>query len=313
MKKYLNYLFFIFLFCFSLNVHAYGNWAIGGMEYNGFRTFIKGHNYNIQTTSTAGNSSYNYFSYMLLCVEPNSFDSLWVADSHKAFVDFSFNQTSFPCSYSGSEYTAGRYFELMISGYGQYGIWFRPSRDISIEVKSYELYDTSSLDTFKWRYPSSSVNTQEIENKLNTAEKTRKGILKTLIDLPKNIVNLFIDGFKKLFIPSSSFFKDKFTELNEFFTKKLGILFYPFELFNDFIDLLFNFMKKGDGILKIPDIREPFSKHILIHSVNYNLGNDFKTLLGDYYVIYEGFMYSIIFLLFINFLRKYWKDIVEGS
>lgn len=311
MKKYFKYFMIVFLLFLSFNVKAYSNWAIAGEEFTGFRSHIKGYNYNLQTSTYTANSSTNYDAYMLLCVEPNSFDQIWVQSAFKELVSFDYNQTNVPCSYTGSSYDAGRYFELKIAGEGSYGIWFRPSRDISIEVKKYELFDSFYYDSFKWKFSSFTVDTKKIENNLEEAEKTRKGILKTLIDLPKNIVNFLIDGFKKLFIPNDNYFKDKFTQLNDFFSKKLGILFYPFDLFKDFINLLLEFSAKGDGIIKIPDIREPFSNNILIKATNYNFGGDFKTALGKYYGLYQSSMYTIFFILFINFIRKYWKDIVE--
>lgn len=154
---------------------------------------------------------------------------------------------------------------------------------------------------------------KEAENTRKEAEKTRKGILKTIIELPKKVVDLFIEGFKKLFIPKDGFIKDKFNELFNFISDKLGILFYPFELISDFFKMIIDFCLPGDGILEIPTIKEPFSGVVLIEGVSYNFGLDFKTALGEYYSLYQTFVYGICILLFSKFLYNYYLYIVEGK
>lgn len=154
---------------------------------------------------------------------------------------------------------------------------------------------------------------KEAQNSRNEAEKTRKGILKTIIELPKKIVNLIVDGLKSLFIPKDGFIKDKFNDLFSLLKDKLGILFYPFDLIVDFFNLIIDFCKTGDGILDIPTIKEPFSGVILIEGVSYNFGKDFKTALGEYYGLYQSFVYGICILLFSKFLYNYYLYIVEGK
>lgn len=154
---------------------------------------------------------------------------------------------------------------------------------------------------------------KEAQNSRNEAEKTRKGILKTIIELPKKIVNLIVDGLKSLFIPKEGYINDKLTELLSFIRDKLGILFYPFELISDFFNMIIDFCKPGDGILEIPTIKEPFSGVILIEGISYNFGRDFKTALGEYYSLYQSFVYGICILLFSKFLYNYYLYIVEDK
>lgn len=154
---------------------------------------------------------------------------------------------------------------------------------------------------------------KEAQNSRNEAEKTRKGILKTIIELPKKIVNLIVDGLKSLFIPKDGFIKDKFNELFTFISDKLGILFYPFELISDFFKMIVDFCIPGDGILDIPSIKEPFSGVVLIQATSYNFGKDFKASLGEYYGLYQSIIYGICILLFCKFIYNYYRYIMEGK
>lgn len=149
---------------------------------------------------------------------------------------------------------------------------------------------------------------KEAQSSRNEAEKTRKGILKTIIALPTKI----LDGFKNLFIPKDGFFKDKFNELISFIQDRLGILFYPFEFISDFFKLIIDFCTVGDGILEIPTIKEPFSGNVLIQATSYNLGADFKTTLGEYYGLYQSIIYGISIFLFVKFLAMYFKYTIGG-
>lgn len=255
--------------------------------------------------------------------------------TYKVQEDIEIINTGQQCWFTGSSYDRGRvvvfqfkhnYEDFACSNfsddpntnlcYESGRLWFSISSSASFQLIKFRAnYDRPTISTSNMDGVTKAIDKTREEQKKQHEEsqKTRKGILNNIIELPKKIVNLLIDGFKSLFIPKDNFFKDKFNDLNTFFSKKLGILFYPFELFKDFINLLLEFSAKGDGIIKIPDIREPFSKNILIKATNYNFGQDFKTVLGDYYGLYQASMYAIFFLLFINFIRKYWADIVEGN
>lgn len=255
--------------------------------------------------------------------------------SYKVQEDIEIINTGQQCWFTGSSYDRGRvvvfqfkhnYEDLACSNfsddpnvnlcYESGRLWFSISSSASFQLIKYRAnYDRPTISSSNMDGVTKSIDKSREEQKKQHEEsqKTRKGILKTLIDLPKNIINFLVDSLKKLFIPKDDFFKEKFNDLNNFFSKKLGILFYPFELFNDFVNLLFKFCSKGDGIIKIPDIKEPFSKNVIIKHTNYNFGNDFKMILGKYYSLYQGFTFIIFFLLFINFLRKYWAAIVEGK
>lgn len=320
MKK-LKYLFILFVFFISTSVFAsnyFKSIYLNGKEFtNSFTTVYTRKveiNYGIYTDSiNANNVSLSFCSDTHISnIKSTLRNTLGI--SFYPQKDFEIIETGSPCMYSNSSYTGGKITIIKFTHVFKDFDCNNGHPDATCVGVANFSFDISSDASFQLLKSTVSFDkTSDSSLQLAEAEKTRKGILKTLIDLPKNIVNLFIDGFKKLFIPSNTFFKDKFNDLNTFFSKKLGILFYPFELFKDFINLLLEFSSKGDGIIKIPDIREPFSKNILIKATNYNFGQDFKTVLGDYYGLYQASMYAIFFLLFINFIRKYWADIVEGN
>lgn len=66
------------------------------------------------------------------------------------------------------------------------------------------------------------INKQtETNKKLDEAENTRKGILATIVELPKKIFTLIIDGLKSLFIPDNLDFLNNFVDTLE---DKLGFI-----------------------------------------------------------------------------------------
>lgn len=53
-------------------------------------------------------------------------------------------------------------------------------------------------------------------------------------------VEFVLRGVSALFMPSEEFVQDKFTEVNDYFSEKLGFLLYPFEFIADFYDAATN-------------------------------------------------------------------------
>lgn len=255
--------------------------------------------------------------------------------SYKVQEDIEIINTGQQCWFTGSSYDRGRvvvfqfkhnYEDLACSNfsddpnvnlcYESGRLWFSISSSASFQLIKYRAnYDRPTISSSNMDGVTKAIDkTREEQKKQHEeSEKTRKGILKTIIELPKKLVNLIIDGLKNLFIPKDGFINDKLTELLSFIRDKLGILFYPFELISDFFNMIIDFCKPGDGILEIPTIKEPFSGVILIEGVSYNFGKDFKIALGKYYSLYQSFVYGICILLFSKFLYNYYLYIVEGK
>lgn len=248
--------------------------------------------------------------------------------SYKVQEDIEIINTGQQCWFTGSSYDRGRvvvfqfkhnYEDLACSNfsddpnvnlcYESGRLWFSISSSASFQLIKYRAnYDRPTISSSNMDGVTKAIDkTREEQKKQHEeAEKTRKGILNNILELPKKIVNLIIDGLKSLFIPKDGFFKGRFQYLFDTFSDKFGILFYPFELLADFTVLLTEFCLPGDGILDIPDIKEPFSGFVLIKSNSYDLGKDFKLVLGEYYSLYQAVVYGICIILFCKFLYNFY-------
>lgn len=107
---------------------------------------------------------------------------------------------------------------------------------------------------------------------LKEQEKTNKGILQTIIELPGKVANFIIDGLKSLFIPSNDFISNFFTNLKNWFSDRFGFLFYPFGLIIDILNRIIN-INFSEPIFNVPDIYEPFTNSKLINNTTYNLNS----------------------------------------
>lgn len=141
-----------------------------------------------------------------------------------------------------------------------------------------------------------------------------KGIFEKIGNVLEGIGNLVTDlisGLISLFVPSSDFFGNVFTDLNDWFEIKLGFIFYPFQFFMNFFDRLLN-IEFTEPIISIPDIKEPFSDEILIHAVEFN----FNSLLEDERIntahnYYLMFVDVILIIGFINLLKNKFEEVTN--
>lgn len=165
---------------------------------------------------------------------------------------------------------------------------------------------------------------QDIMNdKLDEQNKTSKGIWDTLKDLLSYInplspnffvyklIELLIEGLKSLFIPSDDFFETYFNELKDFFSERLGFLFYPFELIIDVLTKMLN-VNFSEPVFTIPDMYEPVTGNKLISSTQFNLNsmlgeNAFKVVHDIYLVLVDAF---IVFKL-VNLFKDKYEEVVK--
>lgn len=120
------------------------------------------------------------------------------------------------------------------------------------------------------------------------------------------LIELLVNAIKSLFIPSDGFFNNYFTELKDWFSDRLGFLFYPFELVIDILNKILN-INFNEPVFNIPDISEPFTGKKIISATNFNLNsllenNILNTVHEVYLVCLDAF---IIFELVNLFRRKY--------
>lgn len=157
--------------------------------------------------------------------------------------------------------------------------------------------------------------TQKIEEQTNAIKEqteVSKNIWQTLIDLPKTIINMFLDMFKSIFIPSDDFLSNYFTELYNWFCERLGFLSYPLQLFINILNRITS-INFGEPVINIPDIREPFTQQIFIHDTSFNfnslLTNDtLKTVHDIYLILVDAF---IIFAL-VNLAKNKFEEVTKS-
>ena len=111
---------------------------------------------------------------------------------------------------------------------------------------------------------------------------------------------------KSLFIPSDDFISTYFTNLQNWFSDRLGFLFYPFELIIDILNQILN-INFSEPQFNIPDIYEPFTNKKLISSTTFNfndlLDNSVLNTVHNIYLILVDV--AIVFGLVNLFHRKY--------
>lgn len=145
---------------------------------------------------------------------------------------------------------------------------------------------------------------------LTTVKNFLGNLLQGIIDGLVTLGNFIINGIKSLFIPSDDFFSLYFDELYDFFSEKLGILFYPFSLLITLLNKFLN-ISSGSGIIHIPDIS--INNWHIISAVDFNLKNTVTTALGTTsYDLYLAFVDVVIIVLLVNYARKMFDEVVGG-
>lgn len=123
------------------------------------------------------------------------------------------------------------------------------------------------------------------------------------------ISSLLIDAIKSLFIPSDDFFSNYFTNLKDWFSDRLGFLFYPFELVIDILNKIAN-INFSDPVINIPDINEPFTGNKLISATTFDfnslLSNSILKNIHDIYLIGVD---AVIVIALVNLAKRKWEEV----
>lgn len=140
-----------------------------------------------------------------------------------------------------------------------------------------------------------------------------KGIFEAIGELAKTIGSLvsdLISGLISLIVPSGDFFSSLFDDLQDWFSLKLGFIFYPFELIANILGRIAN-IEYANPVLNIPDICEPLTGEILFHAVTFNFNDlleeheSFQTMHNIYLTIVD----VIIIFSLVNLLRKKFEEV----
>ena len=117
-----------------------------------------------------------------------------------------------------------------------------------------------------------------------------------------------LDGIKGFFIPSSEFFNNYFNELNNWFSDRLGLLYFPIDFIISFLNRIYS-SEFNDVIFDIPDIYIPgygkdtgCSPIIPAYKFNFtnfvNSNDNIKTIYDMYLLVVDGIIIWGIIQLF---------------
>lgn len=165
---------------------------------------------------------------------------------------------------------------------------------------------------------------QDITNGLlEEQNETNKGIWGTIKEILSylnpfsenffayKLVELILDGLKSLFIPEDGFFETFFEDMKNWFSERLGFLFYPFELIIDILNKMLN-INFTEPIFNIPDIKEPFTDTKLISATTYNLNNMLSnSTLENMHNIYLVVVDAIIIFALVNLAKRKFEEVTD--
>lgn len=151
---------------------------------------------------------------------------------------------------------------------------------------------------------------QSQENQLNDikkqndeAEKTRKGILQTIKDLPVNIINGLVNSIKNLFIPDGAELNQIIEDFKAAMSEKLGAIYQVFDYIVSIFNTILNNNSAGNSCLTFPGMTDPVFKYRLWEDQELCFSSyreDFSTL----FTISDTILSIIFTLLVINMLYK---------
>lgn len=157
---------------------------------------------------------------------------------------------------------------------------------------------------------------------LTDVSNTNKNIFSTIGDIfnllnpfhdnffGRKLVELIIDGLKSLFIPENEYFSNYFDELNNWFSDRLGFLYYPLDVLFDLLNRFLSLSSENLAIT-IPEIKEPTTDIVLINNQTF----DFNTLLENetlrhLHNIYLIIVDAVICFGVVNLLYQKYEEVI---
>lgn len=150
---------------------------------------------------------------------------------------------------------------------------------------------------------------------IGSIDNVNKNIQDTILGTPDEsgerkggLLGGILDGIKGFFIPSSEFFNNYFNELNNWFSDRLGLLYFPIDFIISFLNRIYS-SEFNDVIFDIPDIYVPgygkdtgSSPIIPAYKFNFtnfvNSNDNIKTIYDMYLLVVDGIMIWGIIQLF---------------
>lgn len=263
--------------------------------------------FNIYKGTSLGNNLYDYTQYKSVLLDSSS-SYFRTADLHVQYF--------IPQEKLGIDISNDKHYMFELKEKGGDIVYSSVSFTVGGLTSSEEIKNSQDVTNDKLDEQTNAIKDQTEVMKEQT--ETNKNIFEKLGDILSYInpfsenffvyklIELLVNAIKSLFIPSDGFFEDYFTELKDWFSDRLGFLFYPFELLIDILSKILN-VNFSEPVFNIPDINEPFTNSKLISSTTFNLNDlvsdgPFKVIHDIYLVCLDAF---IVFELVNLFRRKY--------
>lgn len=128
------------------------------------------------------------------------------------------------------------------------------------------------------------------------------------------LIDLLIDALKSLFVPSSDFFNNWVSDMNNYFGERFGLLYYPIEIVIEFLTRLYNLSTSLDSnfVLSFPDLK--LMDTVLISGFSF----DFNTFLQNetFKNIYDIYLICVDVVLILGLVvlcKNTFVDIFGGK
>lgn len=236
-------------------------------------------------------------------------------------VSNSYHPFLIPKSNLGISFETGKSYKFLLLDKSSDNAKIFDSIEFTVAERKAEDVIKDKQDETNSRLDDQNKKLDEQNEKLDEQNKTSKSIWDTIKEVLSYInpfsenffvyklISLLIDAIKSLFIPSDDFFSNYFTNLKDWFSDRLGFLFYPFELIMDILDKIVN-INFSDPVIHIPDINEPFTNNKLISATTFDfnslLSNSILKNIHDIYLIGVD---VVIVIALVNLAKRKWEEV----
>ena len=236
-------------------------------------------------------------------------------------VSNSYHPFLIPKSNLGISFETGKSYKFLLLDKSSDNAKIFDSIEFTVAERKAEDVIKDKQDETNSRLDDQNKKLDEQNEKLDEQNKTSKGIWDTIKEVLSYInpfsenffvyklISLLIDAIKSLFIPSDDFFSNYFTNLKDWFSDRLGFLFYPFELIMDILDKIVN-INFNDPVIHIPDINEPFTNNKLISATTFDFNSLLSnSILKNIHDIYLVGVDVVIVIALVNLAKRKWEEV----
>lgn len=195
--------------------------------------------------------------------------------------------------------------------YNRYFIWIGANTTFNNDTFYIQVEKGSSATSYEEYGKQICVNKQdETNNKLDEAEKTRKGILgkigdlfTAIVELPGKLVNMLIDAIKGLFVPDTEEMNSIIDDFKEVMAEKLGAIYQVVDYLTQIFANITGSNINSNSCMIFPSMTDPIFNIKLWDEQNFcfdTFRSNFKTL----FIISDSIICIICTCMVINMLHK---------